>query len=301
MLVVLFSMFCANKSDRKNDSASIRRDAKAISIVIEDVLITDNIDEGSLQHKSPQQLRIIRNAIFAQYGYVFKNKELDRYFRQFNWYNPRFDDVDALLTSQDKKNLELLSRYESIKSDDSAILSRLNQSSRRRLGNFEFPLVLQDFINTFGAPNRMEVGGDDNSSIGQINTWFFDDLNVKLIVLGDRYDNKSDYSSGVRYFSIHKIDHLKPTRYEGFMGIELGWSAAMVTKRIDEFVDANKSYRTYRSNQGVPLYNYFREGGAGQVTQIILTDGGIYFYFVFDQNNELRFIAQSNFNMMTAG
>ncbi len=37
---------------------------------------------------SKENLRILRNTIYAQYGYAFKNKELQDYFSQFEWYMP---------------------------------------------------------------------------------------------------------------------------------------------------------------------------------------------------------------------
>ena len=37
---------------------------------------------------SKEDLKIVRNTIYAQKGYVFKNQELRDYFSQFEWYMP---------------------------------------------------------------------------------------------------------------------------------------------------------------------------------------------------------------------
>ncbi|HWA35445.1 MAG TPA: YARHG domain-containing protein [Cyclobacteriaceae bacterium] len=47
-------------------------------------------------------LRQLRNHVFARYGYRFKSEDLKEYFSKFYWYQPRFDNVDNLLTDEDK-------------------------------------------------------------------------------------------------------------------------------------------------------------------------------------------------------
>lgn len=37
---------------------------------------------------SQEELKILRNTIYAQYGYAFKSKDLQEYFSQFEWYMP---------------------------------------------------------------------------------------------------------------------------------------------------------------------------------------------------------------------
>lgn len=58
-------------------------------------------------------LEIIRNAIYARHGYSFKNRRM-RYFFDSNvdWYIPISTDVRTQLTDLEKKNIELLKRYE---------------------------------------------------------------------------------------------------------------------------------------------------------------------------------------------
>lgn len=46
------------------------------------------LSEEVLKTKTKEELRLIRNEIFAPKGYVFKNKELDTYFKSKFWYIP---------------------------------------------------------------------------------------------------------------------------------------------------------------------------------------------------------------------
>jgi hypothetical protein len=55
---------------------------------------------------------ILRNSIFARHGFAFRDKQLRMYFEQFDWYMPVFGDVKDDLTEIEKKNIDLLLRYE---------------------------------------------------------------------------------------------------------------------------------------------------------------------------------------------
>ncbi len=55
----------------------------------------------------------MRNEIFARHGYKFKTEEMRNYFMYEKWYVPRYDNVDDMLSDVEKKNIELIKRYES--------------------------------------------------------------------------------------------------------------------------------------------------------------------------------------------
>ena len=59
------------------------------------------------------ELKIMRNEIFARYGYIFKSEEMRNYFMYQKWYIPKYENVDDMLTDVEKKNIELIKRYES--------------------------------------------------------------------------------------------------------------------------------------------------------------------------------------------
>jgi hypothetical protein len=65
-----------------------------------------------LENYDKEQLRIIRNEIFARYGYIFNDKTLEKYFRQQSWYSPTRRNVDKYLSEREQKNIVLLLEIE---------------------------------------------------------------------------------------------------------------------------------------------------------------------------------------------
>lgn len=59
-------------------------------------------------HLTIEDLDIMRNEIFAEYGYIFKSEKWKNYFSEKSWYSPRHDNVDMLLTEIDKKNIKFI-------------------------------------------------------------------------------------------------------------------------------------------------------------------------------------------------
>ena len=58
-------------------------------------------------------LEIIRNAIYARHGYSFKNRRMRYFFdSEVDWYIPISTDVRTQLTDLEKKNIDLIKRYE---------------------------------------------------------------------------------------------------------------------------------------------------------------------------------------------
>lgn len=73
-----------------------------------------SIPEFVLKGKSADELRIMRNEIFARYGYIFQSSDLTDYFNNKSWYNPSKSNVDDQLTNVDKANIELISKFEDL-------------------------------------------------------------------------------------------------------------------------------------------------------------------------------------------
>lgn len=61
-------------------------------------------------HLSIHDLDIMRNEIFAEYGYKFKSEEWQKFFNGKPWYKPLYDNVDNLLSEIDKANIKLILR-----------------------------------------------------------------------------------------------------------------------------------------------------------------------------------------------
>lgn len=59
-----------------------------------------------------EDLEFMRNEIFARHGYCFKKKNLRQQFEPQDWYVPNTVDIRGFLTDIEKKNIELIKRYE---------------------------------------------------------------------------------------------------------------------------------------------------------------------------------------------
>ena len=58
------------------------------------------------------QLMLLRNSIFARYGFRFSDDRLTGHFMRFPWYTPVSDDVSASITPVDQWNIHLIQFYE---------------------------------------------------------------------------------------------------------------------------------------------------------------------------------------------
>ena len=67
---------------------------------------------ADLQNLSKNDMKIMRNEIFARHGYIFQTNDMKSYFQNQTWYTPRYNDVNSLLTETEKKNIDLIKRYE---------------------------------------------------------------------------------------------------------------------------------------------------------------------------------------------
>ncbi len=58
------------------------------------------------------ELEYMRNEIFARHGFCFKKKNLRQQFEMQEWYVPNTVDIKGFLTDIEKKNIQLIKRYE---------------------------------------------------------------------------------------------------------------------------------------------------------------------------------------------
>lgn len=103
-LVILLQTACGNgeqSTDKKTintpDSDSVTTEPASIEPGeipgTVDPKTLDNIDlQQDLSNKSLQELRILRNAVFARYGYLFMSADLRGFFNQTDWYADRMEE-----------------------------------------------------------------------------------------------------------------------------------------------------------------------------------------------------------------
>lgn len=75
------------------------------------------LKEADLKNLKKIDLEIIRNTIYARHGYTFKKRTYRQFFDYVDWYIPVSTDVTASLTDLEKRNIELLNRFEKYAED----------------------------------------------------------------------------------------------------------------------------------------------------------------------------------------
>ena len=65
-----------------------------------------------VEGKSAEELRLMRNYIFARRGYIFESEDLKEYFERFSWYVPLYYDVTPRLSDIEKYNVNFIKEYE---------------------------------------------------------------------------------------------------------------------------------------------------------------------------------------------
>ncbi len=67
---------------------------------------------GGLSRYDKPLLRVMRNAILAAHGYVFRSKDLKDYFESQPWYTPAADNASVKLSLQERLNIALIQAAE---------------------------------------------------------------------------------------------------------------------------------------------------------------------------------------------
>ncbi len=76
------------------------------------LLEESNIDSNWLRFLNTHQLRILRNSIFANRGYVFRTESLNQYFKSFDWYKPTRTFSEKIFTDIEKQNINIIRSVE---------------------------------------------------------------------------------------------------------------------------------------------------------------------------------------------
>lgn len=79
---------------------------------LEGLLSLGQLDVIALGTLDNNELRLLRNSIYAKHNYKFKSTELSEHFEKFPWYRPQFDTVDSRLTNFEKQFVSQIQLYE---------------------------------------------------------------------------------------------------------------------------------------------------------------------------------------------
>ena len=64
------------------------------------------LTETDLAGKSAEELKLMRNEIFARHSYIFTSPALKKHFAEQSWYTPRFKEVYSRLSAIEKANIK---------------------------------------------------------------------------------------------------------------------------------------------------------------------------------------------------
>lgn len=95
------------------EEAEVAAEAPAEYPDYRNLVCNTRLSAGDLAGYSKDQLRLMRNTIYAVHGRKFRSADLDTYFRQFSWYNPTRDNVPMTdLTAVEQANMALIASHE---------------------------------------------------------------------------------------------------------------------------------------------------------------------------------------------
>ncbi|WP_378180039.1 YARHG domain-containing protein [Aquimarina sp. SS2-1] len=98
-------VFDSNNDGPESEYATI----EALKINASNTKLTNE----DLENLHKGDLEIIRNSIYARHGYSFKNRRMRYFFdSHIDWYIPVSTDIRNQLTDLEKKNIDLIKRYE---------------------------------------------------------------------------------------------------------------------------------------------------------------------------------------------
>jgi hypothetical protein len=96
-----------NPIEEQNVRLIEREEAK-----LREKISTEPITNAMVEGLFIEDLRVLRNEIYARRGRVFKDKELQKYFAAQSWYQPNPDFKDESLTETESKNLAVIKEVE---------------------------------------------------------------------------------------------------------------------------------------------------------------------------------------------
>ena len=70
------------------------------------------LNSGDVNNLIKDELRVMRNEVYARHGYCFKLPEVRQMFEGYDWYMPVSTDVRMKLTSIEQKNEKLIKQFE---------------------------------------------------------------------------------------------------------------------------------------------------------------------------------------------
>ena len=109
-----------NSDSNSSTNASINENTEIPELDLEDLNnlkyeVMDNENESAFNKCNKKELRILRNMIYAEKGYIFEDEELSSFFNNKSWYTPEISNQDDIqLDDYDKQFILKLKKYEGL-------------------------------------------------------------------------------------------------------------------------------------------------------------------------------------------
>jgi hypothetical protein len=144
------------------------------------------LDIFSLAQLDNRNLRLLRNMIYARYGYKFNSEDLVSYFSRFDWYNPRFDNVDNRLTDVDNYNIRAIQAF-----------GNMNENSRN--------IVLNNLVGVWHGSPVVAAGYSERFIIHPNNRLEFYFSQMKNVPIASRLNGSYTIRGNVLIYSVTEI------------------------------------------------------------------------------------------------
>ncbi len=100
----------ASPVDIRNELGFLEKPFRDFAVAGQHAVSHDRLlTSEDVKNRSRQDLALMRNEIFARYGYRFSpGGEMDRYFKSQPWYKARYEEVSRFFNDVEKKNVRFL-------------------------------------------------------------------------------------------------------------------------------------------------------------------------------------------------
>lgn len=186
LLIVFTGCSDGNKKESEANEKVVNTEIKSDKT---DLII---LSREKLLDKELNELRVIRNEVFARHGYIFNSHDLDSIFRTKEWYSPSKTNVDKDLTEVEKEYIKMIVEIEEEKTNSGFVKKEL----KRLISEYELPLNISKIVDIIGKPDSTFIDDDFTCPVGQIHFW----KTKGLTFLEDNYSGKKTYDKDVRLF-----------------------------------------------------------------------------------------------------
>lgn len=225
LLGLIFNFFCSSCQTKKTNTLKF-----------------NFLEKKELNLKTKNELRILRNEIFARKGYAFKDSLLLNFFSNKSWYTPN-ENAQITLNKKEKSYISLIKEVEKEKS-----ILKETKHSLEFLDYIDESLIFQELHNNNQVVYAFVCDGND-TSINFSGTLYLSPVGEELNKWQSQKYKEKSIDSINRFFTVNKI-HKKYsiwaeiTHKEYFLPLE-DW-----VDNPCEFYKENRKVVIYHSAQG---------------------------------------------------